>query len=269
MEAKVEAVVTRPSAWRSVWAIARATLLEAIRARIFYVLLLFGIVIIGFSQAFTWLSPGEEAKVVLDLGISSMTLIGVVVAIFFGAGLIFREVEDRTILTILSKPVTRGQYVAGKLLGMALILLVCLLPMAIVYWMAARFYVMFWEWDLVKAVAMIYVQLLMLASVVVAVSTVGSYIVSVVLGFGIYILGNLVSYILHLITRVELEGLRYALWVLYYLLPHLERFNPGEGIFEGEVIKNMDLLLTIGVKGIPYILAMLVLAWVLFSEREV
>lgn len=267
MEAK--AVVAKPSALGSVWAIARATLLEALRARVFYVLVLFGIAMILFSRAFTWLSPGEEAKVILDLGISTITLIGVIVAIFFGSGLIPNEVENRTILTVLSKPVTRGQYVVGKFIGMALILLVCLLPMAVFYWMAAKFYVGFWEWDLVKGVVMIYFQFLMLSSVVIAISTVASYIVNVVFGFTIYVLGNLVSYILHLMKRVEFELLRYALGVLYYLLPQLERFNPGEGIFEYETIKSTDLLLTIGIYAIPYILAMMILAWFLFSDREV
>lgn len=269
MEAKAEAVVTRPSAWRSVWAIARATLLEAMRARVFYVLILFGIAMIGFSRAFTWLSPGEESKVILDMGISTITLIGVIVAIFFGAGLIPSDVENRTILTVLSKPVTRGQYVVGKFLGMALILLACILPMAVFYWLAAKFYVNFWEWDLVKAIVLIYFQLLTLASVVIAVSTVASFIVNVVFGFTVYILGNLVSYILHLMKRVESEVLRFMLAVLYYLLPQLERFSPGEGVFEYQTIPLKDMLVTIGIYAILYILAMLVLSWFLFGEREV
>ncbi len=251
------------------WAIARATFKEAVRARVFYILLFFGILIIITSRLFTWLSPGEEVKVVLDLGLASITLIGVIVTIFFGGALIPTDVERRTILTVLSKPVTRGQYVLGKFEGMALILLACVLPMGAVYWAAIyAYYPKAIEFDQVKAVLLIYLQLLVLSSVVIAISTLASYIINVVFAFAIYVMGNMISYMAYLAKRVESIPLSFLLHLLRYVVPNLELFNPGEGIFEYEVITGKALLGALGY-GILYIAVMLLLAWLFFQEREV
>ena len=70
------------------------------------------------------LSGGQERKIIVDLGLSAMLLFGVFIAIFVGVGLVYKEIERRTIYAIFSKPVGRGEFIVGKYLGLCLTLLV-------------------------------------------------------------------------------------------------------------------------------------------------
>src|SRR5262250_3694856 len=105
-------------------AIARNTFREAVRDRVLYNLILFALLLIGSAIFIGELSAGQEAKIVVDLGLSAMLLFGVFIAIFVGVGLVYKEIERRTIYAIFSKPVGRGEFLVGKYLGLCLTLLV-------------------------------------------------------------------------------------------------------------------------------------------------
>ncbi|MEZ5404833.1 MAG: ABC transporter permease subunit [Verrucomicrobiia bacterium] len=116
-----------------VWLLAKVTLWEALRHRVLNVLLLFALAIIGTANFFSQLSFDEQLKFVKDFSFGAMTLIGVLMAVVSMAQLLPQEVENRTLFTILSKPVRRWEFLAGKCLGMALTLLLALVMMALVF----------------------------------------------------------------------------------------------------------------------------------------
>jgi ABC-type transport system involved in multi-copper enzyme maturation permease subunit len=99
-------------------AIAANTMRDAVRSRVLYVLVFFALVMIGTSVLLATLSYVERERILQDVGFGAIRFFGAVIAIFMGVGLIHREVERRTIYTILSKPVTRAQFLAGKYLGL-------------------------------------------------------------------------------------------------------------------------------------------------------
>ena len=105
-------------------AIARNAFREAVRDRVLYNLILFALLLIGSAIFLGELSAGQEAKIIVDLGLSAMLLFGAFIAIFVGVGLVYKEIERRTLYAILSKPVSRGQFLLGKYLGLSLTLLV-------------------------------------------------------------------------------------------------------------------------------------------------
>lgn len=102
----------------AVAAIAANTVRDAVRNRVLYVLVFFSLVMIGTSVLLATLSYVERERILQDVGLGAIRFFGAVIAIFMGVGLIHREVERRTIYTILSKPVTRAQFLAGKYLGL-------------------------------------------------------------------------------------------------------------------------------------------------------
>src|SRR5438034_8112913 len=110
----------------AIWAISSLTLKEAIRNKILYLLFFFAIVLIVFSWITGQLTVGDELKIIKDIGQSSIHFFGVLITIFIGMGLIFREMEKRTIYLILSKPVSRTQFLLGKFTGLAVTLLLVL-----------------------------------------------------------------------------------------------------------------------------------------------
>jgi ABC-type transport system involved in multi-copper enzyme maturation permease subunit len=99
-------------------AIAANTVRDAVRNRVLYVLVFFSLVMIGTSVVLATLSYVERARILQDVGLGAIRFFGAAIAIFMGVGLIHREVERRTIYTILSKPVTRARFLAGKYLGL-------------------------------------------------------------------------------------------------------------------------------------------------------
>jgi ABC-type transport system involved in multi-copper enzyme maturation permease subunit len=104
--------------------IARNTFREAVRDRVLYNLVLFVLLLTGGAIFLGELSAAQEAKIIIDMGLSAMLLFGVFIAIFVGVGLVYKEIERRTIYAIFSKPVGRGEFLLGKYLGLCLTLAV-------------------------------------------------------------------------------------------------------------------------------------------------
>jgi ABC-type transport system involved in multi-copper enzyme maturation permease subunit len=98
--------------------IAANTVRDAVRNRVLYILVFFAVVMIGTSVLLATLSYVERERILQDVGFSAIRFFGAAIAIFMGVGLIQREIERRTVYTILSKPVTRARFLAGKYLGL-------------------------------------------------------------------------------------------------------------------------------------------------------
>jgi ABC-type transport system involved in multi-copper enzyme maturation permease subunit len=98
--------------------IARNTFRESVRDRVLYVLLFFAFLLMAASQGLGWVSVGEQAAVVQHFSLAAVSFFGALIAVFVGTQLITKEVEKRTIYTVLSKPVRRWEFVVGKYLGL-------------------------------------------------------------------------------------------------------------------------------------------------------
>ncbi|HJZ88493.1 MAG TPA: ABC transporter permease subunit, partial [Polyangia bacterium] len=114
------------------WAIARNTFREAARDKILYSLLFFAILIILFAVVLGQLSLHEEARLVLDVGLGGISLFSVLIAIFVGASLVYKELDRKTVFTIIPKPLHRHEFILGKFVGMTLVLAVLMAIMSAV-----------------------------------------------------------------------------------------------------------------------------------------
>ena len=103
-------------------AIAEHTFREAVRNKIMHAILGLALVIILCSKAVAWVSAGQDVKVMTDLGLAAITFFGVIVGIFSGANLLYREVDKKTSYLILPKPIRRYEFIIGKYFGLALVL---------------------------------------------------------------------------------------------------------------------------------------------------
>lgn len=102
------------------YAIALNTFREAVRDRVLYAVLGFAVLVLLFALALAELSLGEEERVVADLGYASISLFSVVIAIFLGSSLLYKEIERKTLYVILPKPIARGEFLVGKYAGIVL-----------------------------------------------------------------------------------------------------------------------------------------------------
>src|SRR5687767_5771944 len=159
-------VAKRGGFWRLI-AIARNTFREAVRDRVLYNLVIFVLLLTAAAIFIGELSGGQERKIIVDLGLSAMLLFGVFIAIFVGVGLVYKEIERRTIYAIFSKPVGRGEFLVGKYLGLCLTLLVNVVVMGLGVSLALVYVSRGWDpliLTIWPAVLMIYMELMLITA---------------------------------------------------------------------------------------------------------
>ena len=117
---------------RAIRAIAVNTFREAIRDRILYLFIGFAIIMVISTKAFGMLTVGDESKIIKDIGLAAMQFFSMLIAVMMSMLLISREVDNRTVFNILSKPVRRWQFILGKYLGLVAIVAVNLLLITVI-----------------------------------------------------------------------------------------------------------------------------------------
>jgi ABC-type transport system involved in multi-copper enzyme maturation permease subunit len=173
--------------------IAANTFREAVRDRVLYNLIAFALLMSGAAILVGQISIGIERLVVVNLGLTAVSLFGVVIAIFIGIGLVSKEIEKRTLYTVLSRPVGRWEFIVGKFFGLAGTLVVNTFLMAIGVF-AALLYVShgFERADgwILMAVYFIILQFLMMTAIALLFSSFSSPLLSAVFAFSLFVIGS-------------------------------------------------------------------------------
>lgn len=257
-------------AWKRVVAIARNAFREAVRDRVLYNLVVFVLLLIAGAILLGELSAGQEAKVIVDLGLSAILLFGVFISIFVGVGLVYKEIERRTLYAILSKPIGRGEFLTGKYLGLCLTLLVNVAIMGVGLSLAILYVKRGWDPLAVRiwpAILLIYVELMILTGVAMLFSAFSSPALSALLTFFVFVIGHFSA---DLKTLANSMGSPFARWFftsLYYLLPNLANYNAITTAAHGLVPDAAALIAAVGY-GFIYISILLAATTLIFSRRN-
>ncbi|RMG46586.1 MAG: ABC transporter permease [Acidobacteria bacterium] len=202
-------------------AIARATLAEAIRQRILYLLLVFAVVLIAFSRVLSLLTVGDDVKIIKDIGLSAINLFGLMITLFVGVGMLFRDMERRTVQTTLALPVARWEYVLGKFAGLAAAITVNTALMA-----AAMFAVLAirgaFDPALIVAVFMLWVELVFVTAAAVFFASFSTPIFTALFTAATWLVGHLLWSLPLLEQRLGEGAARAAVHAVYLVLPDLE-----------------------------------------------
>jgi ABC-type transport system involved in multi-copper enzyme maturation permease subunit len=201
--------------------IARSTLAEAVRHRILYLLLAFALVIIAFSRLLTMLTVGEDVKIIKDVGLSAINILGVMIALFVGVGIIFREMERRTVQVTLSGPVARWEYILGKFAGLAAAITINTVVMALALFALLAVRDAF-DAALVTAVFMLWVELVFITAVAVFFSSFSTPIFSALFTAAFWVVGHMTWSLKLLEERLPEGGARAVVHAVYLVLPDLE-----------------------------------------------
>jgi ABC-type transport system involved in multi-copper enzyme maturation permease subunit len=173
--------------------IATNTFREAVRDRVLYNLIAFALLLSGAAILVGQISIDIEKLVVINLGLTAVSLFGIVIAIFIGIGLVSKEIDRRTLYTVLSRPVRRWEFIVGKFFGLAGTLVVNAVCMAIGVF-AALLYVAhkFQAPDgwIVVALYFIVLQFLIICSLALLFSSFSSPLLSAVFAFSLFVIGS-------------------------------------------------------------------------------
>lgn len=249
-----------------VLSIALNTFRENLRDKLLYNLLIFALLMIGSSLVLMRLTLGEFHRLLLDIGLGSVNIFSVLIAIFVGIGLVSKEIDKKTIYTIVSKPVARFEFLLGKFLGLTITLFINMLIMTaalLVVLMAQSVPI---EAVLFKAIGLILLECMVVTAVALLCSTFTSATLSAIFTLAIYVIGHLTADLKTFGQKMDGLG-RSVLEGMYYLLPNLERFN-----LKGHVTHQLDVplndLALIVAYGMAYTAFLLLLASVIFQRRD-
>ncbi len=251
-------------------AIARNAFREAVRDRVLYNLVLFVLLLIVGAVFLGELSAAQESKIIIDMGLSAMLLFGAFISIFVGVGLVYKEIERRTIYAIFSKPVGRGEFLVGKYLGLCLTLLVNVLVMGVGLSLALLYVRRAWDVPILNiwpAIALIYVELMILTGVAILFSSFSSPALSALLTFFVFIIGHFSADLKTFASAMGTAGARYFFGALFYLLPNLSNYSYITPTAHGQTPAPAMFFASLAYAA-AYIAVLLAAATLIFNRRN-
>ncbi len=248
-------------------AIAINTFKEAIRNKILYTLLFFALIMMAFSLILDQATIGQRNKIIKDLGLASINLFGVIIAVVIGINLVYKEIEKRTIYPLLAKPVRRASFLIGKYFGILLTLLVEVLLMSLFFFLLVLLYEGRFDPYLFLAIGMIFVELSVLAAVAIFFSSFSTPVLSGMFTFSVYVIGHLTPFLRDFGLNSGSTFMRHITQFFYYLLPNLERFNLKTHAVYNLPIESSQILLSI-LYGILYSVTVMLFAVICFEKRD-
>ena len=250
--------------------VALDTFREAVRDRVLYNLVFFALVMMAAAILVGQISIDIENIVIVSLGLSAISIIGLLISVFIGVGLVSKEIDKRTLYALLAKPLRRWEFILGKFGGLALTLTVNTAAMA-----AGLFLVMFYvkhsieRGDAVVLVA-VYFILLKLALVVALAMLFSCFttpLLAILFTAGLYIAGLFVHEMRNLQPGTMTPALGGLLRGISYLLPNFENFDAMGAAAHGRAIPGM-LIAQNTVYAALYCAIVLAVAVAIFSQRN-
>ena len=250
--------------------IAFHTFKEAVRDKVLYNLIIFALLMIGCAILFSSISVGIQEIIVIDLGLSSISVFGLIMAIFIGIGLVSKEIERRTIFHILSKPVRRFEFIIGKYLGLVFTLLINTAIMTVGFYIALFYQTRrLGAGDLAPlgAIYLILLQLAIVVSLAIFFSCISTPIMTAVFTFCVFVIGHLLSEMRWLGEATHSGVVKKLTEVLYYLLPNLSDFDFITRTAHGEKISGA-LFISDSLYALLYVTVLISASILIFEERE-
>lgn len=263
--------------------IARATTKEAIRQPVFLLLLALGLVLLLLNTFLPFFSMGDDVKMLMDCGLATILICSLLLAVWSASTSIASEIEGKTAMTLLSKPINRRQFIVGKYLGILKAVVWLMLPMVITFLLLVYFKVgydareaskdapshmekMAAVWLILPGILLIYMEVAILTAISVAISTRLPMMVNMIICFGIYVIGHLTPNL----VQAKAEGLEFVKFtgqLIATILPNLDNFNMSPAVATGTLVPPVY----IGYSALSCLLysgIAILVAFILFEDRD-
>lgn len=254
---------------RNVWTVAVTVIRDAARKKIFYVVFLFGLAVVALSPVLPTFEMGARAQFLRDVSLSLTSLFGVVLAVILSISQLPGEIDKRTIYNILSKPVSRLQYLMGKYLGILLALAIILLVMGLEILVLIYVRLQVFSPIIFQGVFAVFLESLVIAAFCLGLSTFATVPVNAFATMLFYMLCHVKTGFLH--RKLVDEGgsgiVRVFSWAFYYIIPNLENFNISEQVGYGGGVSWTYLLRVTGYAAL-FIVVFLVIGYAVFRRKD-
>jgi ABC-type transport system involved in multi-copper enzyme maturation permease subunit len=258
------------------WAVFR----ESLRDRVPVSIVVFACLLIGASYLISQLTAGQDVKIIKDLGLAALSVLGLLIAVFIGIGLVSKEVERRSIYSVLAKPLTRTQFIVGKYLGLVLTLAANLAAMTMAFYallvvvqltatpaQKAAWLTPAADPRMLVAVLLVFAELMLVTAVALFFSTFSSPLLAALLTLGLWVAGHFNADLRNFEAVLDVSPVVVLLRGLYYVLPNLAPFDVKAEVVYGVPISLGHVALTLAYAA-AYISAVLLGAVAIFRRRD-
>ena len=264
---------------RAIVLVAGAVFRESVRDRVPYGMVLFAILLMAASYLISQMTAGQDLKIIKDLGLAAIGIFGLLIAVFIGIGLVSKEVERKSVYGLLSKPVTRSQFILGKFLGLVLTLLVNISAMTAAFYgvllymkvanpvveLAAQTPAL--DPRLLLAIGLILAELMVVTAVALFFSTFSSPLLATVLTLGLWVAGHFNADLRQFENVIDNTAIAWIARGLYYGLPNLAPFDIKAEVVHGFPVTLRHVALTLVYAAI-YTGVLLTASVAIFRKRD-
>ena len=255
---------------RRIFAIATNVFREVVRDRILYIIGFYALILTAAFRFLPEFAAATEDKIFLDFGLAAMNVIGLIVAVFVGTGLINKEIEQRTVLVLIAKPISRVEFITGKHLGLSAVLALLVAAMTAIYLALMQFgNIPYPLGSILLAALFLFFQLSLVTALTIVFGVFTSSVLATLLSFGVYFMGNFSQDLVEVGRLSKNPGLQRLTQALYLVLPDFSRLDlKNQAVYGGELLPNSLTLIANAGYGLVYTVLLLAIATLIFSRRE-
>lgn len=253
-----------------VMAIASNSFREVVRDRILYIIGFYAVILAVAAMLLPQLAAATEDKMFLDVGLAVMSTLSLIIAVFIGTGLISKEIEKRTILMLIAKPISRNEFIIGKYLGLSTVLALLVIAMSAIYLIFLQVNnINYSATSIVINGIFLILQLSLISAIAIAFGVFTGSILATALTFAVYLMGNITQDLLKLARISENPGLERITQGLYLLLPDLSRLDlKNDAVYGLSALPDSTTLLINAGYSLLYSAMLLAIAALIFSQKE-
>jgi len=253
-----------------IFALATNVFREVVRDRILYITGFYALILAAAIRILPEVAAATEDKIFLDFGLAAMSVLGLIVAVFVGTGLINKEIEKRTVLVLIAKPISRVEFITGKHLGLSAVLALLIAAMTTIYLALLQFSnISYPLGSILLAALFLFFQLSLITAVAIALGVFTSSVLATLLTFCVYFMGNFSQDLVTLGRLSNNPGFQRLTQGLYLILPDLSRLDlKNQAVYGKELLPNPVALIANAGYGLLYTVLLLAIAILIFSRRE-
>ena len=253
---------------RRILTVATNVFWEVIRDRILYLIIIFALLMGASVRLIPELAATTEKKIILDVGLAAMSILGLIATVFVATGLVNKEIEKRTVYLLVAKPISRAELIVGKHLGLSAVLAVLVAAMTFIYVaILSLSRIPFPLESILIASLFVWFELCLMAGVGILFGVFSSSLLATLLTFGVYLMGHSTRDLVALGQLTKNPGIEQLMIGIYLVLPNLARFNLRNDAVYGQVPYLPGLITDAGY-GLLYVVLLLSVAIAIFSRRE-
>lgn len=255
------------AALRSILLLAGNTLRELVRSKLLYNLLLFAVLLIASSMFVARLTVGQWDRIILDMGLAAIELTGVLTSVLIGVGLITNEIDRRTVLPTLARPLARSSFLLGRYLGLLAVLTINVAVMLSVLTLVLHLAGYRLEPVTAQAALLIFVELALMAAISIFFASFSTNMLAIAYALSFFLIGHLLSDLKAFAAKSPSELTKLLIGIFYRLLPDLELLNLKAQSANGLAVAGEGVIWA-ALYGVAYTAVVLALSTVIFTKRD-